>query len=182
MSAMDEAPDSIIEQRSFDLGPRSAWLWLTLGGALLAVAETVALAAITSALLPDPAACLLDLALVLPTVAVVFTIASALTGRITLDPEQLRLRFGLLGGIRVPRADIVQAELFGPAANRPIGLGISLSAGSGQVTVWRGGPVPYVRVTLRRPAVVRTAVFRRSPVSQLVMGTEASHELVAALT
>ena len=117
----------------------------------------------------------------LPTVAVMITIASALTGRITLDPEQFRLRFGLLGGIRVPRADIVQAERFAPAQNRPIGLGISVSSGSGQVTVWRGGPVRYVRITLSRPAVVRTAVFRRSPVRELVMGTDSSDELVAAL-
>jgi hypothetical protein len=178
---MDEAPDSLAEQRSFDLGPRSAWLWLTLGGALLAVAEAVALVAITSAVLPDPAAYILDLALVLPTIAVVIALASALTGRITLDPEQFRLRFGLLGGIRVPRADILQAELYAPAQSWPIGLGISLSAGSGPVTVWRGGPVPYVRIILSRPAVVRTAIFRRSPVRELVMGTESSDELVAAL-
>jgi hypothetical protein len=178
---MDQASDSSADQLSFDLGPRRAWLWLSVGVAMLAAAESVGLAALTALLLPDPAACIVDLLLVLPTLGLVIAIASVLTGRVTVDAEQFRLRFGLLGGVRVPRADIVLAERFVPALIRPIGLGIVVPSGSRQATAWRGGQVPYVRVMLGRPILVRTALWRRSPVVELVMGTRSPDQLLAAL-
>ena len=181
MSAMDQARESEAKPISFDLGPRRAWAWLTLGVSLLAAAESVALAAICSALLPEPAAGIVDLVIVVPTVAVVLAIGSALGGRITVDADQFRLRFGLLGGVRVPRADIVGVERFVPAVIRPIGLGIDVPIGSRQATVSRGGQVRYVRVLLGRPALVRTTLWRRAPADELVVGTGAPDQLVAAL-
>jgi hypothetical protein len=180
MSKVEQAPGSGTKL-SFDLGPRRAWAWLTLGVTLLAAAESLALAAICSALLPEPAACIVDLVIVGPAVAVVLAIASALGGRVTVDAEQFRLRFGLLGGIRVPRADIIRVERFVPTVIRPIGLGIDIPAGSRQATVSRGGQVRYVRVLLQRPTVVRTALWRRAPAEELVVGTGAVDQLVAAL-
>jgi hypothetical protein len=177
----DQARESEAKPLSFDLGPRRAWAWLTVGVTLLAAAESVALAAICDALLPEPAACLVDLVIVLPTLGVVLAIASALGGRVTVDADQFRLRFGLLGGVRVPRADIIRAERFVPAVIRPIALGIDIPIGSRQATVSRGGQVRYVRVLLDRPACVRTVLWRRAPASELVVGTGAPDQLVAAL-
>jgi hypothetical protein len=178
---MNEAPDSTADELSFDLGPRRAWLWLSFGVTMLSVAESVGVVAITDALLPGLAAAVVVLLLVLPMVVIVISIASALTGRVTVDAEQLRLRFGLLGGVRVPRADIVLAERFVPTLIQPIGLGIVVPPGSTQATAWRGGPVPYVRVKLGRPILVRTTLWRRSPAVELVVGTKSPDQLVAAL-
>jgi len=167
--------------RTFDLGPRSAWVWLTAGVSLLGVAEALALAAIVHALLPQDLGYLVDLLIVLPTLAVLVVIASGLLGRITVDAEQLRLHFGLLGGTRVARADIAGAERFVPSVIRPVGLGIDVPAGSQQATVFRGGHVPFVRILLDRPADVRIAPWRRANVNELVMATDAPEQLIAAL-
>jgi hypothetical protein len=180
MSRMDHTR-SASDLLTFDLGPRRAWVWLTLGVALLAVAESVGLAAIVHALLPALLAWVVDALIVLPTVGFVIVIGSALTGRVIVDADQLVLRFGLLGGARVPRADIARVERFVPALIRPIGLGIDLPFGSRQATVTRGGQVPYVRVLLERPTNVRTALWRRAFASELVMSTRSPDQLIAAL-
>jgi hypothetical protein len=181
MRGMDHARESPIPPLSFDLGSRRAWFWLSLGVALVTVAESVALAAILSALLPDPLAVVLVAVIVLPMAALVIAIASALTGRITVDADQVRLRFGMLGGALMQRADIVRVERFRPAVVRPIGLGIDIPTGTRQATVSLGGPVRYVRVVLREPIMVRTALWRRSEANELVLGTGTPDQLVAAL-
>jgi hypothetical protein len=181
MCSMADGEHSVPDVRSFDLGPRSAWAWLTTGVTALGVAEMVALVAVVHALLPGPLGYLVDVLIIVPTVAVLIAIASALTGRITVDAEHLRLQFGLLGGALVPRADIDRAEPFTPPAIRPIGLGIDVPAGSRQATVSRGGQVLFVRVLLKRPVQVRIALWRRAGANELVMGTGSPDQLIAAL-
>ena len=180
MSPMDHGR-SAVDPLTFDLGPRRAWVWLTVGIALLTIAESVALAALVSSLVPATVAGLIDVLVMIPTLCVVVAIGSALTGRVTVDSDQLQLRFGLLGGARVPRADIARAERFVPALIRPIGLGIAIPIGSQQATVTRGGQAPYVRLRLHRPINVRTVLWRRGRVNELVMSTRNPDQLIAAL-
>jgi hypothetical protein len=182
MTPVGDADQPVPDVRIFDLGPRSAWAWLTAGITLLGVAESVALASLIHALLPDGIGFLVDLLIIVPTVVVLVAIASALGGRITVDAEHLRLQFGLLGGTRVPRTDINRAERFVPPSIRPVGLGIDVPSGSGQATVSRGGQVLFVRVLLDRPVSVRTALWRRENANELVMGTGSPDQLIAALT
>jgi hypothetical protein len=181
MSSMDDVQPPVGEVRTFDLGPRPAWAWLTTGVALLGVAEIVALSALVHALLPGLFACMIDVLITVPTVALLVAIASALTGRITVDSDHLLLRFGLLGSARVPRADIARAERFIPSTTRPIGLGIGVPAGSRQVTATLGGQAVFVRVLLARPVEMRIAFWRRADANELVMGTGSPDQLIAAL-
>lgn len=181
MSPMQAADQSVPDVGTFDLGPRAAWAWLTVGVTMLGIAETVALAALVHALLPEPAGYLVDALIIVPTLGLLVAIASALGARITVDSERLRLQFGLLGGTEVPRADISSAEHFVPPAIRPIGLGIDVPSGSGQATAFRGGQVLFVRVLLDRPVEVRIALFRRESANELVMGTGTPDQLIAAL-
>jgi hypothetical protein len=152
-----------------------------LGVALLTMAESVALAAIVHSLVPEAAACTIDALIMVPTVGIVIAIGSALTGRVTVDAEHLRLRFGLLGGALVPRAQIHRVERFAPALIRPIGLGIDIPLGCRQATVTRGGEATYVRVMLNRPIDVRTALWHRASADELVMSTRSPDQLIAAL-
>jgi hypothetical protein len=179
MSLMEDVEHSDV--RSFDLGPRSPWIWLTTGVTLLGVAETVAVAALVHALLPAWIGYLIDALIVVPTLCLLVAIASALGGRITVDSTHLRLRFGLLGGTQVLRADINHAERFVPSSLRPVGLGLDVPSGSAQATVSRGGQAPFVRVLLDRPTEVRLALWRRESARELVMSTGAPDQLIAAL-
>ena len=181
MSPMEDAEQSVPDVHTFDLGPRSAWAWLTAGVTLLGVAESVALAAIVHALLPNLIGYLIDVLIVVPTLGLLVAIGCALAGRITVDAEQLRLQFGRLGGTRVARADINSAERFVPAAIRPIGLGIDVPSGTQQATVFRGGQALFVRVLLDRPVEVRIMLWRRASANELVMGTGSPDQLIAAL-
>jgi hypothetical protein len=181
MSAMEDVEQSVPDVRTFDLGPRSAWAWLTAGITMLGVAESVALAALVHALLPAWVGYLIDALIVVPTLGLLVVIASALGGRITVDDTSLQLQFGLLGGAQVPRADINRAERFVPPSIQPIGLGIDVPSGSGQATVSRGGQVAFVRVLLNRPTEVRHALWRKESANELVMGTGAADQLIAAL-
>jgi hypothetical protein len=178
---MEDAEQSVPDLSTFDLGPRAAWAWLTAGVTLLGVAETVALAAVVHALLPERIGYLVDALIVVPTLGLLVAIASALGGRITVDADQLQLHFGLLGGTQVSRADISSAERFVPPVIRPVGLGIDVPSGSGQATVSRGGQVLFVRILLDRPADVRVALWRRERANELVMSTGSPDQLIAAL-
>jgi hypothetical protein len=178
---MEDAEQSVPAMHTFDLGPRSAWAWLTAGVTLLGVAETVALAAVIHALLPERIGYLVDVLIVTPVLILLVAIASALFGRITVDADQLQLHFGLLGGTRVSRADITSAEPFVPPVIRPVGLGIDVPSGSGQATVSRGGQAPFVRILLDRPTQVRVALWRRENANELVMATGSPEQLIAAL-
>jgi hypothetical protein len=179
---MDAEEPSVPVGRTFDLGPREAWCWLTLGVGLLGAAETIGLAAIFHAVLPRPGACVLDLVVAVPTLGLQAAVASGLLGRIRVDAEYLTLRFGLLGGALVPRGEITRAEPFVQAALSPVGLGIDVRAGSRQATVSRGGsPVLYVRVFLDHPVPVRFSIWRRAAVDELVMSTGEPERLIAAL-
>ncbi|WP_285593134.1 hypothetical protein [Kineosporia sp. NBRC 101731] len=176
---MDEAGHS---GQIFDLGPRLAWVYLTIGVALIATMEAIGLAALVFALLPATPAALVTAALLTPSVLILVVMASALNGRIIVDPGSLTLRFGLIGGAAVPRAMIVRAERFDPTtALSPIGLGIDVPFGSGRATVTRGGPVHFVRVTLRGPARVRLTVWRHAIANELVLSTSRPDELVSSL-
>jgi hypothetical protein len=181
ISAMDDVQPPPREVRTFTLGPRPAWAWLTTGVSLLGIAEIVAVSALVHALLPVLIACAIDVLITVPTFALLVAIASALTGRITVDADHLRLRFGLLGGARVARADITRAERFVPSVTHPIGLGIGAPAGSGQVTATLGGQARFVRVLLERPVEMRVACWRRANANELVVGTGAPDQLIAAL-
>jgi hypothetical protein len=178
---MDAEESSVSTACVFDLGPRSAWCWLTVGVGLLGAAEAIGLAAIFHAVLPRPVAGVFDLMVGIPTVGLLIAVASALTGRMMLDADHLRLRFGLIGSAIVPRGDISGVEVFAPAAVRPIGLGIDVPEGSQQATVSRGGRVPYVRILLDRPVEVRFSLWRRAEANELVVGTTAVDRLIAAL-
>jgi hypothetical protein len=178
---MEDAEQPVPAACTFDLGPRSAWAWLTAGVTLLGLAESVALAALVHGLLPNRIGYLIDALIVVPTLGLLVAIGSALAGRIIVDAEQLRLQFGLLGGTRVLRADISSAERFVPAAIRPIGLGIDVPSGSQQATVFRGGQALFVRVLLDRPVEVRLALWRRASANELVMGTSSPDQVIAAL-
>lgn len=167
---------------TFDLGPRRAWAWLTVGVTFVGVAEVIGMAAILHAVLPLPVALLIDVLVAVPTFGLLVTIASALRGRITVDPEFLRLEFGLLGGAEVPRSQIHHAETYVPPAISPVGLGIDVPVGSLKATASRGGHPRFVRVHLDRPIEVRTALWRRARASELVMGTGEPDQLIAALT
>jgi hypothetical protein len=180
INGMDE-PGHSAGPQVFDLGPRLAWSWLTVGVSMLAVAEAVALAAITYALLPEALSFAVDAVVLIPTLAALIAVASALFGRIVVDSQQFRLYFGLLGGAAVARADIVRAERFMPMVIRPIGLGLGLPFGSGRLTVTRGGEVPYVRVLLGRPVEIRLSLGRRAQANELVVGTGMPDQLIAAL-
>jgi hypothetical protein len=182
MVAMEESEQSVPDVHTFDLGPRASWAWLTAGVTLLGLAESVAFAAFVHALLPGPAGYLVDLLIVVPTLGLLTVVGSALRSRITVDPEHLRLQFGLLGAAAVPRADITGVERFEPSAIRPVGLGIDVPSGSQQATVSRGGPASFVRVRLARPVEVRIALWRRESANELVMGTGCPDQLIAALT
>jgi hypothetical protein len=181
ISPMEDAGHVLPAVRTFDLGPRSAWAWLTAGICLLALAESVAFAAIVHALLPLRIGYAIDVLIGVPTLCLLVAIASVLCGRITVDPETLWLRFGLLGGARVPRADINSAERYVPAAIRPVGLGIDVPAGSHQATASRGGQVEFVRLLLAHPVQVRVAPWRTETASELLMGTGSPDQLIAAL-
>jgi hypothetical protein len=179
---MDDIHPPAAEVRTFSLGPRPAWAWLTTGVGLLGAAEIVAVSALVHALLPGLAACAIDVLITVPTIALLVAIASALTGRITVDADHLRLRVGLLGGARVRRADITRAERFIPTTTRPIGLGVAVPAGSRQVTATLGGQAVFVRVLLEQPVQMRIALWRRADADELVMGTDTPDQLIAALT
>lgn len=178
---MKDAEQLVSDVHTFDLGPRSSWAWLTAGVTLLGIAESVALAALVHAVLPEWIGYLIDLLVVVPTVGLLIAIASGLSGRITVDAEQLQLHFGLLGGTRVARADISSAERFVPPLIRPVGLGIDVPSGSRQATVTRGGQALFVRVRLDRPTQVRVALWRRESANELVMSTASPDQLIAAL-
>ncbi|GAA3607911.1 hypothetical protein GCM10022223_24900 [Kineosporia mesophila] len=166
----------------FDLGPRLAWAYLTIGVALIATMEAIGLAVLVFALLPATPAAVVTAALLAPSALILVAMASALNGRIIVDPGSLTLCFGLIGGAAVPRALIVRAERFDPATDlSPIGLGIDVPFGSGRATVTRGGPAHFVRVTLRGPARVRLAMWRYAIANELVLSTSRPDELVSSL-
>ena len=174
---MDDVPD----RRAFDLGPRAAWAWLTAGVTLLGAAEVIGISAVVHAVLPAPIGCVVDALITVPTVILLLAVASALTGRVVVDPEHLRLRFGLLGGALVPRAQINRAERFVPSSINPVGLGLAVPHGSRQVTVTLGGRVDFVRVLLDQPVAVRTALFHRAGADEFVISTGSPEALIAAL-
>ncbi|GAB6899930.1 hypothetical protein [Kineosporia succinea] len=179
---MGEAGQSVRADRVFDLGPRLAWACLTLGVGLIAAMEIIGVAALLFALLPATPAAVLTAALLTPSLIVLVVMASALSGRIVVGPGVLTLRFGLIGGADVPRSLITRAERFDPTtALTPIGLGIDVPFGSGRATVTRGGPVHFVRVTLRSPARVRLTVWRHAVANELVLSTSRPDELVSSL-
>jgi hypothetical protein len=179
--SMDDVQPPDREVRTFNLGPRPAWAWLTAGVTLLGIAEIVALSALVHALLPALVACSIDALIAVPTLALLVAIASALTGRITVDDDHLQLRVGLLGGAQVSRADIVRVERFVPSTIRPIGLGVGAPAGARQVTATLGGQAVFVRILLVRPVEMRIACWRRADADELVMGTGSPDQLIAAL-
>ncbi|MCE0534475.1 hypothetical protein LWF15_03045 [Kineosporia rhizophila] len=166
----------------FDLGPRLAWACLTLGVALIGFMEVVGVAALSFALLPPAPAAAVAVLFLIPTGALLVVLASALTGRIVVDSVSLTMRFGLLGGVEVPRALISRAERYDPVTTlNPIGLGIDVPFGSGRATATRGGPASFVRVTLRGPARVRLTVWRHALANELVLSTSRPDELVELL-
>ncbi|GAB3241438.1 hypothetical protein [Kineosporia babensis] len=167
----------------FDLGPRLPWGCLTTGVALISFMEVVGVAALLFAVLPDDAAAVATGFVLVPSAVLLVVLASALRGRIVVDQNGLTLRFGLLGGARVPRRLIGRAERYDPATTlNPIGLGIDVPFGSGRATATRGGQVPFVRVTLRGPARVRLTVCRFAVANELVLSTSRPDELVDLLS
>lgn len=181
MSAMSGAEPSAPDTQVFDLGPRSAWLCLTVALTLLILAQTVAFTYLCSCLLPDLVSWICVVAVGVPSVALLLGIGSALFARITVDADYLQIKFGLLGGTRIRRGDIAAAERFTPLTIRPIGLGIYVPAGSRQMSASRGGPVRYVRILLDRPVTVRMAPWRRAEANELVVGTGRPDRLLVAL-
>ncbi|MBT0771344.1 hypothetical protein KIH74_20570 [Kineosporia sp. J2-2] len=166
----------------FDLGPRLAWVWLTVGVALICAMQAIGVAAVLFAVLPTGPAGVLTVALLAPAAVLLVALASALTGRIIVDGGELTLRFGLIGGTAVPRTLITRAERYDPSMTlSPIGLGLDVPFGSGRATVTRGGPVHFVRVTLRAPARVRLTGWRYAVANELVLSTSRPDELVESL-
>lgn len=167
---------------SFGLGPVCAWCCLTVGITLISCMEAVGVAALFFSLLPEPAAAILTALVLLPSLGLIAVMISALRGRILVDRTALILRFGLLGGTVVPRSLITRVERYDPAvALSPIGLGIDHPTGSGRVTVTRGGPAEFVRVTLRGPARIRLAVWRHAVAGELVLSVSRPDALVDSL-
>ncbi len=166
----------------FDLGPRLPWGCLTTGVALIGFMETVGLAVLLFALLPAGVAAVATGAVLVPAIALLVVLASALGARIVVDQGGLRLHFGLLGGVAVPRRLITRAERYDPATTlNPIGLGIDVPFGSGRATATRGGQAPFVRVTLRAPVRVRLTVCRHAVANELVLSTSQPNRLLDSL-
>jgi hypothetical protein len=179
---MDQPGHSGREVQVFDLGPRLAWVCLTIGVALICFMEAVGVAALVFALLPAGPAIAVTALLLVPSGALLIVLTSALTGRIIVDAGGLTLRFGLLGGTAVPWALITRAERYDPSTTlSPIGLGIDVPSGSGRASATRGGPAPFVRVTLRAPARVRLTVWRHAIANELLLSTSRPDELVNSL-
>ena len=179
---MDQLGQSGREVQVFDLGPRHAWVCLTMGVAMISFMEGIGVAALVFAVLPAGPAAVVTTVLLVPTGVLLIVLASALTGRIIVDAGGLSLRFGLLGGTDVPRALITRAERYDPSATlSPMGLGIDVPFGSGRATATRGGPAPFVRVTLRAPARVRLTGWRHAVANELVLSTSRPDELVDSL-
>jgi hypothetical protein len=179
---MGEPGHSGREVQVFDLGPRHAWFCLTVGVTLICFMEAVGVAALVFAVLPAAPATVVTGLLLVPTGVLLIVLTSALTGRIIVDAGSLTVRFGLLGGTAVPRAQINRAERYDPSTIlSPIGLGLDVPFGSGRATATRGGPASFVRVTLRAPARVRLTVWRYAAASELVLSTSRPDELVDSL-
>ncbi len=182
IAGMGQLGHSGREVQVFDLGPRLAWVCLTIGVTLICFMEAVGVAALIFALLPAAPAAAVTVLVLAPSGAALIVLTSVLTGRIIVDAGGLTLRFGLLGGTAVPRARIVRAERYDPnTALSPIGLGIDVPFGSGRATATRGGPSAFVRVTLRAPTRVRLTVWRHAVANELVLSTSRPDELVDSL-
>ncbi|WP_264030511.1 hypothetical protein [Cellulosimicrobium sp. SH8] len=172
-------------------GPRRQWGALVAGVVAFGAVEVLTVHLVAGALLPDAAALVVDVVLGLATVGLVVVLASPLWASYRLGPDALVLRFGWVGGVVVPRADVVGAAPYEGTPARPVELGAGHDPGTadvggraaepahGVVSFVRSTRSPVVRLDLAAPVVARVAGTRRVTAATVLVGVDDPEPVLA---
>ncbi|MFF2266894.1 hypothetical protein ACFVTZ_01395 [Cellulosimicrobium cellulans] len=169
-------------------GARREWWALVAGVLALGAVEVLTVHLVADALLPGVAALAVDVILGLATLALLLTLASPLWTSVRLGPDDLVVRFGWVGGVVVPRADVVDAAPWTGTAARPIEIGAGHDdpadggerhGAHGVVSFVRSTRSPVVRLDLAAPVVARVAGTRRVTATTVLVGVDEPEPLLA---
>lgn len=149
--------------------------------------EVVTVHLVAGALLPDVAALVVDVVLGVATLVLVVALASPLWASYRLGADALVLRFGWVGGVVVPRADVVRATEYRGTAARPVELGAGHDVAdetadepaAGVVSFVRSTRSPVVRLDLGAPVTARVAGTRRVTATTVLVGVDDPDPLLA---
>jgi hypothetical protein len=154
-----------------NLGSRRGWMWLVVLLVVLAALETIGALLITHRLLTPMAAFIVDASAVSSTVVAMFVFASPLWGRVDVDGEGLRVRFGLVGSVAVPIEAILGAAPYKAPARTPLQLGAGFDEQSRQISLVRSTTSESVIVHLGIPGAGRVQLFKPVLATSLVVTT-----------
>ncbi|MCO7271818.1 MULTISPECIES: hypothetical protein [Cellulosimicrobium] len=169
-------------------GARGQWWALVAGVVGLGAVEVLTVHLVAGALLPDVAALVVDVVLGLATLALVLALASPLWASVRLGPDALVVRFGWVGGVVVPRADVVAAGTWTGTAVRPVEIGAGhddpadggeRTGAHGVVSFVRSARSPVVRLDLAAPVAARVAGTRRVTATTVLVGVDDPEPLLA---
>lgn len=144
---------------------------------MLAALETIGALLITHRLLPPMAAVIVDAIVVSWTVAALFVFASPLWGKVEVDGEGLRVRFGLVGSAGAPIEAILGAVPYKAPARAPLQLGAGFDEASRQISVVRSTTSESVIVHLGIPGAGRVQLFKAVLATSLVVTTSGAAAL-----
>ena len=154
-----------------NLGSRRGWMWLVVLLVVVVALETIGTLLITHRLLPPMAAVIVEAIVVNWTLVAMFVFASPLWGKVEVHGEGLRVRFGLVGSVRVPIEAIRGAAPYKAPARTPLQLGAGFDRKSRQLSLVRSTTSESVIVHLRIPGAGRVQVFRPVMATSLVVTT-----------
>ncbi|WP_369370428.1 hypothetical protein AB1046_16750 [Promicromonospora sp. Populi] len=168
--------------RTFGLGGRGPWLALVAGLVVLGGIEVLVLHLIAGALLPVPVALAVDLVAGVLTAALLVAFVSPLWSRHRVAGGVVRFRFGWVGAVDVPLADVASAAVHRPTTTKPLELGVGFDETTGRTSLVRSTASPAVLVELSRPVEGRVQVWRRVRTSSVLVGVASPEDLLQALT
>lgn len=162
-------------------GGRAGWSALVAGMAVLGVLEAAILHFAATAFLPATAAHLLDLVVGVLTLAFLLAVASPLWTRIRIDDTTIHARFGWLGALDIPAAEVSATVPHHPTPQRPAQLGMDFDADSGLLSWVRSPTSPLIRIDFRTGLPARTQGWKRIEARSLLLSVDDADRALAAL-
>ncbi|QLY33407.1 hypothetical protein H0264_15275 [Nocardia huaxiensis] len=168
--------------RRMGLGRSGGWWGLAAGIVLLGILEAAVLHFLARALLPHPAALVVDVVAGSLTLLLVAAFLSPLWGSYRLTPRVLRLRFGWLAAVDIPLSAIADIRPHRADPRRPAELGLDFDHDSGLLSVIRSPSAPLVRIELNTEVEARTQGWKRVRARAILASADNADSLCEAVT
>lgn len=165
----------------FSFGSRRAWLTLSIVVTVLGALELLAAALVLRALLPTPISVALEAILGVATALLLVAFWMPLRSRVVLGPDHLDARLGLVGGIRIDRAQIAGATLHKHDPLHPVEMGIAVLPEQHRAALSRGGSPGALDLHFATEQTLRHQFIRKVPITTLTLAVAEPQALLAAL-